>query len=61
LYVGTVAVDVAFDPDALRRWPIIKIIIIVALFQAVIAAVAYQKEKNASRAMEPELVEPEYE
>jgi len=58
LYVGAAAVFGVLEPALLLKGLIIKVIIVVALIQAIIAAAAYQKEQNAARQLEPE---PEYE
>jgi hypothetical protein len=57
LYVGTQAVLAAKSPILLLNWFYLKIAMIIALIQAVITAVAYQKEQSAAR---PDL-EPQYE
>jgi hypothetical protein len=59
LYVADLAVVLVINPGAMVGFGlIIRIVIVVALVQAVMAAVAYQKEQNAARQLEPE---PEYE
>jgi hypothetical protein len=58
LYVGATAAFIVLEPNMWYQGIIFKVIIIVALIQAIVAAVAYQKEENAARQLEPE---PEYE
>lgn len=48
LYIGATAIFGLIDPTTLLRGIIIKIIIVVALFKSVQAALAYQKEANRS-------------
>jgi hypothetical protein len=47
LYVGAVAVFAMMDPDNLKQGVFIKILIVLGLFKAVQAAIAYQKEMRA--------------
>ncbi len=54
LYVGANAVFMALDPTTIAQGIIFKIIITVALVQAIVTAVAYQKEMAAVRDLEPE-------
>src|SRR5262249_15763410 len=58
LYVGATAIFGVLNPEFFVRGIIFKVIIIVGLSQGIVAAVAYQKEQNAARQLEPE---PEYE
>jgi hypothetical protein len=53
LYVGAAAVFGVLEPQSLLQGLVIKIIIVVALVQAIQAAVAYQKELNAAQNLEP--------
>ena len=46
LYLGANAAFGLMDPTSLARGLIVKIVIIVALFKAVQAAIAYQKEEQ---------------
>lgn len=48
LYILSALVTAAFDPTTLARGLIIKIVIVVALFKAVQAAFAYQKEMQGA-------------
>ena len=51
LYLGGQAVFVYMEPESLARGLIMKIIIIAALVKAIQAALAYEKEERAQRAM----------
>jgi hypothetical protein len=60
LYLGVCAIDLAMGGLALNYCAIaIRVLIVVALFQAVLAAIAYQKERAAAT-VTPEDLEPEY-
>jgi hypothetical protein len=48
LYVLSALATAAFDPTTLARGLIVKIVIVVALFKAVQAAFAYQKEMQTA-------------
>ena len=48
LYIGSTAVFGYLDPSSLARGLIIKVIIVTGLFKAMQAAIAHQKEANAS-------------
>jgi len=50
LYLGCAAVYGVIDPSTLARGWIVKILIVVALFKAVQAALAYESERKASAA-----------
>lgn len=50
LYVGAAVVMALLDPETLARGLIIKIIVVIALLKSIQAAVAYQRELNASAA-----------
>ena len=52
LYIGAAAAYGVFDPSTLARGWIIKILIVIALFKAVQAAIAYEREEK-SRGMSP--------
>jgi len=46
LYVGAHLLDAAFDPAALFRGIILKVIVVVALVKAIQAAIAYERENK---------------
>ncbi len=50
LYVGAAVVMALLDPESLARGFIIKIIVVIALLKSIQAAVAYQRELNATSA-----------
>jgi hypothetical protein len=52
LYVGCIAVSLILDPSTVGKGWIIKALITAGLFKAVQAAIAYEKENNAS-SLEP--------
>jgi hypothetical protein len=49
LYLGAAAGYAVFDPTTLARGWIVKILIVVGLFKAVQAAIAYENERKASQ------------
>jgi hypothetical protein len=55
LYIGAAAVYGVLDPTTLASGWIIKIFIVIALFKAVQAALAYEKENKQSEAATPQL------
>lgn len=57
LYIGAAAVYAVIDPTTLPRGWIIKLLIVIGLFKAVQAALAYEAERKQSAA-EPLLAEP---
>ena len=52
LYVGSALVFAALDPMTLLQGIIIKIFIVIGLVKAVQAALAYERERKASEAMQ---------
>jgi hypothetical protein len=52
LYVGAGLVSLVLDPEYALRGIVIKVIIVVALVKSVQAALAYEKERKASEAMQ---------
>jgi hypothetical protein len=54
LFIAYIAICGVFSPDTWYQGLIWKVLVVVALIQAIQAAVAYQKEQNAVRDLEPE-------